>query len=579
LPTKKGAQAASSSLSFAKRAEQYARRIVSKKILACVEVRQACKRHLDDLKRSRKASFKWKFDEVKANRVCRFVEGLPHIKDDFHKNAAHGELLHLEPWQIFILCSIFGWVHKEKGFRRFTEAYIEVPRKNGKTTIAAGVALYCFAADGEFGAEIFAGAASKEQAGEGLFKDAKAMVEKSEDFRRAYGVWVNAASIVIQSKGASFRFLKGKPADGPSPHCVVADEYHEYKTDVLLDWARTGMQARLQALLFEITTAGSNTASPCYIKHLEVQDLLAGRIINDRLFGIIYTVDKGIDWKSKKAALMANPNYGVSVNPLTIENDQFQATQSAVKQNGFKTKNLNIWVNQKVAWMNMVKWEACADPNLKIEDFLQDRCIQAVDLASRRDTVSSVRLFRRVVNGEDHYYCFSRHYLNEQQINDPKNSHFLEWKNQGWLIETPGDITSYLQVNDDLVADAKKLMLSELVFDPLHAAPLIQFLQAREDWNQGVEISDLKQSEENTSAPMKEFEGVVLSGRFHFDGNPLLTWMVSNTICRVSLKENWYPVRENVERKIDGSVAIILGLNRWIAQPADPYTSPEISWI
>jgi phage terminase large subunit-like protein len=104
-------------------------------------------------------------------------------------------------------------------------------------------------------------------------------------------------------------------------------------------------------------------------------------------------------------------------------------------------------------------------------------------------------------------------------------------------------------------------------------------MTSRDDWDQGVELAKLKQSEENTSAPMKEFEAFVLSGRFHFDGNPVLTWMVANTVCRVSLKENWYPVRENVERKIDGSVAIILGLNRWLAQPANPYTSPEISWI
>jgi len=570
---------ASNSLTYAERAERYARDVVRKKILACTEVRQACKRHLDDLKRSRRKSYRWRFDETKANRLCRFVEALPHIKDDFRGNASHGELIQLEPWQIFIGCSIFGWVDRVEGFRRFSEAYIEVARKNGKTTLAAAFALYCFAADGEFGAEVFAGAASRDQAGE-VFRTARAMVEASPEFRKAYSIWVNAASLVIQSRGASFKVLKGKPADGPSPHCVTADEYHEYKTDALLDWARTGMQARRQPLLLEITTAGSNTASPCYNKHLEAQEVLAGRRINDRLFTIIFTVDKGIDWKSKKALLQANPNFGVSVNPEIIEADQFQAAQSAARQNGFKTKNLNIWVNQRVAWMNMVKWDACADPTLRIEDFLAEPCIEAIDLASRRDTVSSVRVFQRRINGEDHYYCFSRHYLNEQQIRDPRNVHFLEWSRQGFLIETPGDITDYLHVNDDLAADAQQLLLRELVFDPLHAAPLVQFLRVRDDWNQGVEISELKQCEENTSAAMKEFEGIVLSGRFHFDGNPLLTWMVSNTICRVSLRENWYPVRENIERKIDGAVAIILAINRWMAASAvNAYTSTDVGVV
>lgn len=548
--------------------------------MACTEVRQACKRHLDDLKKSRRRDYRWKFDPERANRFCRFAEAFPHVRDDFHGHARRRELIQLELWEIFIGASIFGWVDKKKGFRRFSEAFIEVARKNGKTTFAALLALYCLTADGEFGAEIYAAAASKNQAGE-VFRAARAMALAAPDFLEAFGVWVNTESLVVQSTGSSFKMLKGDPADGPSPHCTVGDEYHEYKKDRVLEWHRTGAQARLQALLLLITTAGSNTASPCYNKHLEAQEVLAGRRVNERLFCIIFTVDKGVDWKSKKALLMANPNYGVSVNPETIAADQFQATQSAVQQNGFKTKNLNIWVNQKVAWMNMVKWDACADPNLKIEEFLKDDCKEAVDLASRRDTVSTVRLFRRQQENlitkewEDHFYCFSRHYLNEQQIHDPKNTHFLEWASHGFLVETEGDVTDYLKVCEDLVQDAKTLTLNELVFDPLHAAALIQVLQDREDWNQGVVISELKQSEENMSEPMKEFEAIVLSGRFHFDGNPLLTWMIGNTICRISMRENWYPIRENIERKIDGAVSIIFGINRWMGE-RQQYTTPYV---
>jgi phage terminase large subunit-like protein len=554
--------------------------VCAKRLVACKEVRQACKRHLDDLKKSRRRDFRWKFDEAKANRFCRFAEAFPHVRDDFHGHASRGELLKLEPWQIFIGCSIFGWVDKRKGARRFLEAFIEVARKNGKTTFAAVIALYCLVADGEFGAEIYAAAASKDQAGE-VFRAARAMAQASPDFREAFGVWVNTESLVVQSTGSSMKMLKGDPADGPSPHCTIADEYHEYKKDRVPEWHRTGAQARRQSLLLEITTAGSNTASPCYNKHLEAQDVLAGRRTNERLFTIIFTVDKGVDWKSDAAVLMANPNYGVSVNPETIANDHLQAQQSAVQQNAFKTKNLNIWVNQKVAWMNMVKWDACADPTLKIEDFLKDDCIEGVDLASRRDTVSTVRTFRRqqknekTGESEDHYYCFSRHYLNEQQVRDPTNTHFAEWVSRGLLQETEGDITDYLRVCDDLVADAQQLTLRELVFDPLHAAALIQIIQAREDWNQGVTISDLKQSEENMSEPMKEFEAIVLSGRFHFDGNPLLTWMIGNTICRISVRENWYPIRENVARKIDGAVAIIFAINRWMGAQSQ-YTDSKV---
>jgi phage terminase large subunit-like protein len=175
-------------------------------------------------------------------------------------------------------------------------------------------------------------------------------------------------------------------------------------------------------------------------------------------------------------------------------------------------------------------------------------------------------MFRREIAGEQHYYCFSRHYLNSEKVRDRRNTHFLEWAEKGYLIETPGNVTDYLRVCDDLVGDAKQLIVREIAFDPFHAGALIQVLQAREDWVQSIEISELKQSEENMSAPMKEFEALVLSGRFHHDGNPLLTWMIGNTICRVSPRnESWYPIRENVERKIDGAVAIIFNVNRWMS--------------
>lgn len=554
---------------YSERALWYAEQVHARNILACVEVRQAAKRFLSDLKRSQKRSYRWKYDEARAHRFCKFFEGFQHYKNDFLGHAQRGERFHLEPWQLFGLCNIFGWVDKETGLRRFTEVYWEVPRKNGKTPMAAAVGLYGLTADNEFGAEIFTGAASEKAAEEGLFSAAKAMAEKSAAFRVAFGVWVNAKSIVVQRRNASFKPLKAKPQDGPSPHFVLADEYHEYKTDRLIDWARTGMTARSQPLLFEITTAGTNIASPCYVRHLEAQEVLAGRRINERLWCCIYTVDQGVKWSSKKAILMANPNHGVSVNPEQIGHDQEQAKQSTLRQNEFKTKNLNIWVNQATPWMNMHKWEKCIDARMKIEDFALEECKAGVDLASRRDTVSTVRMFRRVIGEQKHFYAFMRHYLNEQQIRDPRNTHYQAWVDKGHLIETPGDVTSYLQVRDDLLADSVSLVMKELVFDPFHAAPFIQFLRERGDWNPSTEIVDLKQNEEQQSAPMKEFEAAVYEGRFHFDGNPVMTWMIGNTAVKISERDNWRPIRKHIDQKIDGTIAILLAFARWMVAPED----------
>jgi phage terminase large subunit-like protein len=579
----------STKLTGVQRAARYVENVLAGKQLACKWVKLACKRYRDDLRASRRKDYRWHYDEARAERFIRFHEGLPHVKDDFKGHAAHRERFKLEDWQCFIYCSIFGWVDKKEGFRRFNDAYVEVPRKNGKTPGAAAVGLYGLSADGEYGAEIFAGAASRDQAAE-VFDAARAMALASPDLRSAFSIWVNTNSLVVQEKNAAFKKLKGQPADGPAPHIVTADEYHEYKTNRLIEWARTGMTSRRQPLLFRITTAGTDTASPCYEMHLEAKEVLEGRRKSDRLFCIIYTIDKGVDWKSKKALRMANPNFGISVNPEQIEEDQFQARQSATKQASFKTKNLNIWMNAAQPWMNMERWDECFDTEMAIEDFGADPCIEAVDLASHKDTVSTARLFKRRIatgkkddagNGtfEDHYYCFTRHYLNSEQVRDEKNTHFADWAAHGFLVETEGNVTDYLKVNDDLVADANNLIMRELVFDPYHAGPLVQFLQARPDWPGNVEVVDLKQTEENMSPAMKEFEGAVLSRRFHHDGNPALAWMIGNTRCRISQKENWYPVRENVQRKIDGTVAIILGINRLMQLELDTYQSSEIRWV
>ena len=584
---KKPAALVQTNLTGVERAERFVADVLAGRRIACKEVKLACKRHRNDLRASRRKDYRWTYDKELAERIIRFWEALPHVKDDFLGHAAKREKFHLGDWQCFINCCIFGWVDKAKRFRRFTDAYIEVPRKNGKTPNAAAVCLYGLTADGEYGAEIFAGASSKDQAAE-VFDAARAMALASPDLRQAYGLWVNANSLVVAEKNASFKKLKGKPADGPAPHIVTADEYHEYGTNRLIEWARTGMTSRFQPLLFRITTAGDNIASPCYEMHLEAQEVLEGRRKNDRLFCIIFTVDKGVDWKTKKALMMANPNWGVSVNPDGVENDQLQARQSVSKQASFKTKNLNIWLNGPQQWMNMESWDDCLDNEMRIEDFALDLCIEAVDLASRKDTVSTARLFKRRIatpnpDGEgeivvDHYYCFTRHYLNAEQVRAENHPHFADWADNGHLIETAGNITSYLVVNDDLVGDTDKLILKELVFDPYHAAPLVQFLTARTDWPQGVEIVELKQTEENMSAAMKELEAAVLARRFHHDGNPVLAWMIGNTRCRVSGKENWYPVRDNVERKIDGTVAIILGVNRLMLLDPDVRPSEGVVW-
>ncbi|HFV5730883.1 TPA: terminase large subunit, partial [Escherichia coli] len=273
-------------------ANQYARDVVRGKIVACQFVIQACQRHLDDLMAEKSKSFRYRFDKDLAERAAKFIQLLPHTKGEW---AFKRMPITLEPWQLFVICCAFGWVNKGSRLRRFREVYTEIPRKNGKSAISAGVALYCFACDNEFGAEVYSGATTEKQAWE-VFRPARLMCKRTPMLTEAFGIEVNASNMNRPEDGARFEPLIGNPGDGSSPHCAVVDEYHEHATDALYTTMLTGMGARRQPLMWAITTAGYNIEGPCYDKRREVIEMLNGSVPNDELFGIIYTVDEGDDW-------------------------------------------------------------------------------------------------------------------------------------------------------------------------------------------------------------------------------------------------------------------------------------------
>jgi phage terminase large subunit-like protein len=572
-------------LSYADRAHDYARQVTAGHIVAGKHVRQACLRHLRDLERVDSNEFGYRFNPTGANRACRFIEQLPHTKGIW---AARREKLLLQGWQLFIVCSLFGWVEKDSGNYRFWEAYIEVSRKNGKSPLGAAIGLYKFAAEGEFGAEVYSGATTEKQAWE-VFRPARLMCKSSPDLCKAFGIEVNAKGLYIPANGSRFEPIIGQPGDGASPSCAIVDEYHEHLTRVLYDAMKTGIVGRTNPLVLVITTAGTNLGGPCYDLHLDAQKILDGALQNDNLFAIIFSADLGDDWKSELALRKANPNYGVSVDPRKLRAAQLEAVQSAAKQNTFKTKHEDIWCNAAIAWMNLEKWNAAADPTLRLEDFLEDECITALDLASRVDLCSKVMLFRRMIEAKEHFYCFSTHYLNEAAIVENRNASYGGWVNSGYLIQTPGNITDYGKVADDMVADALRFnRLEQCAHDPYHAAALVQFIEARDDWPRqaGDEARgipsffvEVRQTVQNLSPAMKELEAVIVDGRFHHDGNPLMTWEMSNVVCFRDAKENIYPRKDRVENKIDGPVATMMALARWMfAEPAQ-YTSGNILLI
>ena len=534
--------------SFADKATHYARDVVGGKIKACQYVKQACQRHLDDLKASKKKDFPYRWDENAASKICKFASMMVHVKG----REWAGKPIVLQPWQCFLLAVPFGWVRKSDGLRRFREMYAEIPRKNGKSIIGAIIGLYMFAADGEPGAEVYAGATSEKQALE-VFGPARQMCLKNPAFTKHFNITVGAKNLCILDDASKFEPVIGKPGDGSSPHCALVDEYHEHTTPELYDTMLTGMGARTQPMLVVITTAGIDTSHPCYTKRDEAIKVLNKAFSNDTLFTVVYTVDESDDWTSAESWKKANPNMGVSIYEDFIDARRNEAMQSASRQNIIKCKHLNVWSNTGNAWINMVKWNECR-ADVSMEDFAGEKCWVGVDLASKVDLTAMVFLFRR----GDEYYLFCKYYLPEDTINQPENAHYQAWVAEGLLTATPGARTDYHYLMDDLFLLSAKYNVQELAYDPREAEMLMQEIREKANFP----CIEFNQSPALISEPMKEFEALYLAGQLHHDGDPMLSWQASNVVLRSFSSKMYYPSKERNENKIDAIVAAIMALSR-----------------
>ena len=540
-------------------ARDYAERVVSGDIPACKLVRAACQRQLDDLARE---DFEYFYFPELAERVCKFVELMPHIKGEWA-----GKPISLEPWQIFILSVVFGWVDSD-GNRRFKTSYIEVPRKNAKSTISSGVALYCLAADAEGGAEVYSAATNRDQA-RIVWQDAKRMVEKSRGLQRRFGVATSAHSIFVENTASVFKALsrdQGGNLDGLNVHCAIIDELHAHKTREVFDVIETATGSRSQPLLWLITTAGFNRSGICYEQRSYVCKVLNGAEKDEEYFGIIYTLDDEDDWALPESWQKANPNWGVSVKKDDIERKARKAMSMASAQNNFLTKHLNVWVNADTAWMDMRAWDKCADHDMDIADFEGQPCFGGLDLASKIDIASRVLMFER--NGVMH--VFDRHYLPEDTIESAANSQYQGWELEGFITSTPGNVIDYDEIERDILDDSSRFQIEELGYDPFQATQMSSHLLA-----EGVPMVEVRPTVLNFSEPMKELERLVISGKLKHTGSPVLTWMISNVVCHLDKKDNIYPNKEFPQNKIDGVIALIMAISRWMTAENESI-NPEI---
>lgn len=590
------------------RANRYVSGVLDGSIPSCKWVRLACQRQRDDLAKSKQSGYPYRFDVAAAERVCRFVELSPHVKG---KKFA-GTLIHLEDWQCFILTTVWGWLSKSTGLRRFRRAYSEIAKGNGKSALSSALCNYTAFADGEPGAEVYSAATTRDQA-KVVWSVSHAMLRAMSEFCARAGVDPAAHSINQLATNSFFRALSSdaNSVEGILPYFICEDELHAHPSRDLHDNLDTANGKREGSILWIISTAGDDQAGICFEVRTYITKILDGVIQDDSFFGIIFTIDEDDDWaKGPEVWRKANPNWGVSVDPEEFAKKIQKALQSASAQPSTKTKHLNVWVNADHAWMDLQRWAKCADESLKEEDFAAQRCILGLDLASKLDLLCKAKIFWKDVplevareslesgkcdsKGCDndgklfrdsygakvcescrtrileegrtkrHYVVFVRSWTPEKRLEESKNAQYRGWAIDGWLDTCAGETNDYDIVENAIREDCRMNEVLEVAHDPYQAQQFVNHLQP-----EGIVMQEVPQVAKHLSPAMEELEAAVYDGRIKHNNNPLLTWSMSNVVCHRDKNDLMFPNKARAENKIDPVTALLTGLARVMAQDRD----------
>ena len=520
----------------------------------------AVKRFLNDLKRQENdPEFPYSFNEERLNHVCSFIESLHHVKGKLARKH-----FILDPWQVFVVGNIFGWEDHD-GIRRFTDAYIEISKKNGKSTLAAAIGLYMTVADGEVGAEVYAAAANYDQA-KIVWEDAKQMVLFNPELQAHFGVATTQYEIRVGDDNSKFKPLatdKDGSKDGKNVHCGILDEIHAHKDSDTYDIIADGVIARTEPLILGITTAGSSKIGVCWRERCKVVDILYGKDKLERYFGIIFTIDKNDDWRNPDVWPKANPSMGIAFDNGYLK-DKYSKIKTAAEESRFRQKSLNEWVQGADSWIASSEWEMLADLNVTEEQFKGCIGFGGGDLASKLDLAGFVKWHPKLINSRVHWYLFTRQYINEHVVNQRRQTdgqkrpdEYLDWVESGHLIETPGNVTSFNQINEDIVESHAQAPFYEFGFDPFNASQFAEDLILH-----GIDAVEVRQQVNPLSIGMRWMEELIRDGRLHHDGNPVLQWCICNIEVKEDNNNNIFPRKPDKARKIDAGVAAIIGATR-----------------
>ncbi len=498
------------------------------------------------------------FDEVAAFAVEWFFETtLVHIE-----GPMAGRPFVLEPWQRELVRELFGRKLPD-GRRQYSTLYLEVPRGNGKSTFAAGLALYLLTVGGERSGKIYGAARDKAQAAL-VYETAEKMVDASPLLRQRIQSY-RTKTMEFAETGSKYIVLSSEAytKHGLNPSGIIFDELHAQPNRELFDVLVTAMGKRAQPLMVLITTAGYDRNSICWEQHEYARRVIDGTVDDPTWLARIYAKGEGDDWGSPATWAKANPNYGVSVNKEFMQREYDKAMQSPAYQNTFRRLYLNEWTQQESRWIDMAAWDAC---NGQVAVMNGQRCYGGLDLASTTDIAACVLAFPPALEGHPvqllPFFWIPQDSMIERERRD--RVPYSTWVRQGLVEATPGNVIDYAYIRARINALAGKYEIAEIAYDPWNATQLS--LQLQDD---GMSMVEMRQGFASMTAPSKELLRLVLAKQIAHGGNPVLRWMADNVTAKSDPAGNVKPDKGKSTNKIDGIVAAIMALARATANAGD----------
>ncbi len=496
------------------------------------------------------------FDERKAQRVVRFIEALRHTKGEFH-----GQPFHLLPWQEKIIRDVFGTVRDDDPtMRQYTTAYIEIPKKNGKSELGAAIALNMLINDDEWKAEVYSCASDRQQAAI-VFDVAVDMVRQSPALMKRVKIIPSTRRMVYQPTGSIYQVLSSEVATkhGLNVSACIFDELHTQPTRALYDVMTQGSgDARRQPLWFLLTTAGTDRNSICWEVHQKALDILEGRKIDPRFYPVLFGLPDDADWTSEENWYRANPSLDHTITIDKVRDAFRKAQETPADENQFRQLRLNQWVKQSVRWMPMDKWDECGgvvDPYA-----LEGRaCYAGLDLSSTSDLTALVLVFPPTSEDEP-YIALPFFWLPEETLSlRVRRDHvpYDQWAKRGFIQTTEGNVVHYGFIERFICELGERYDIREIAHDRWNATMMVQTLE-----DDGFTMAPFGQGFKDMSPPTKELMRIVLEHKLCHGGHPVLRWNMDNAYVRTDPAGNLKLDKEKSTEKVDGAVALVMALDR-----------------